>query len=70
MQFGDVVKLKAGGPEMTVIRISNVGPGWLVCLWFQDGKPEAGCFPPEDLMKSNTREDPVFSGSGGLPTPG
>ncbi|GAH23756.1 unnamed protein product [marine sediment metagenome] len=61
--LGDVVKLKSGGPEMTV---SKPGRGvlvrgvnvegvegresvWVFCKWFEKGKPRTASFNPEDL---------------------
>ena len=36
VQAGDVVKLKSGGPSMTVMRITEQGKA--VCQWFVGGK--------------------------------
>ena len=30
---GDVVRLKSGGPKMTVVEVRN--DGWISCLWFE-----------------------------------
>lgn len=35
---GDVVKLKSGGPHMTVD--SYTASGKVVCVWFEDGKSD------------------------------
>lgn len=52
MQFkvGDVVRLKSGGPAMTVTGTSDTG--WVICHWFVDekSKAESGSFPPEALV--------------------
>ncbi len=36
MEVGDVVKLKSGGPKMTVEAVipSDEGPEFLACVWF------------------------------------
>lgn len=50
---GDVVKLKSGGPKMTVQNMSPVigGRGWTVrCDWFAGSKKEQGVFAPEQLV--------------------
>lgn len=50
---GDVLRLKSGGPKMTV---TNVGDGplgsFVECAWFdQAGKKCEDTFPPEALEK-------------------
>ena len=50
---GDVVKLKSGGPKMTVQKTSRgIGDrGWTVrCDWFAGSKKEQGVFAPEQLV--------------------
>jgi uncharacterized protein YodC (DUF2158 family) len=47
-KVGDVVRLKSGGPAMTV-SFKNVDGDW-VCVWFdKDGKKQASSFTPECL---------------------
>ncbi len=48
-QIGDVVRLKSGGPLMTITQWSD--SGWIICKWFADQKPETGSFPRESLEK-------------------
>ncbi len=51
LKIGDVVKLKSGGPSMTV-----ENPNWtgkVRCQWFQDGKLQIGVFPKEALEKDS-----------------
>ncbi|SMC86862.1 YodC family protein [Chryseobacterium sp. YR221] len=43
---GDVVKLKSGGPKMTVK--GQGGPYW-VCSWFDDLELKEGVFSAEQL---------------------
>ena len=49
--IGDLVKLKSGGPKMTVTRVDNLGIRTIVrCTWFAGSKKEQGEFPPEALV--------------------
>lgn len=49
-KIGDIVKLKSGGPDMTV---KQQGEGMneeiFVCQWFAGKKLERGAFPSESL---------------------
>ena len=50
LKIGDVVKLKSGGPTMTVIKIED---GYVYCKWFQGeyhDKVDTGNFPPGSLQ--------------------
>jgi uncharacterized protein YodC (DUF2158 family) len=43
---GDVVRLKSGGPAMTVVLVgSNDGVPEVICVWFAGSKTEQGTFP-------------------------
>ncbi len=45
IKLGDVVRLKSGGPTMTVYQI--LGDGSVMCRWFASdsgAEPRAGCF--------------------------
>jgi uncharacterized protein YodC (DUF2158 family) len=56
---GDVVKLKSGGPKMTIRRIEPDGE--VICDWFVGQKKEAGGFRPESLTtETGTFAMPVF----------
>jgi uncharacterized protein YodC (DUF2158 family) len=47
---GSIVKLKSGGPEMTVQAVMNLTKGtYLRCQWFAGKKLESGDFPPDSL---------------------
>ena len=46
---GDIVKLKSGGPDMTVQSTPAVGGGYYHCQWFAGKKLELGNFPAESL---------------------
>ena len=52
-QIGDVVKLKSGGPKMTVTGTGKdmYGKPTVVCTWFaqHDTKRETGVFPVETV---------------------
>jgi uncharacterized protein YodC (DUF2158 family) len=49
-QVGDVVKLKSGGPDMTV-KSCHAGDDYEIydCQWFAGKKLEAGRFPADSL---------------------
>jgi uncharacterized protein YodC (DUF2158 family) len=46
-KLGDVVKLKSGGPLMTVIStdVDASGAKAVLCSWFHEGKPLTNYFP-------------------------
>ena len=47
---GDIVKLKSGGPEMTIDGLrSNLNGGGYKCQWFAGKKLSWGSFPYESL---------------------
>ncbi|TMP46847.1 MULTISPECIES: DUF2158 domain-containing protein [unclassified Pseudoalteromonas] len=52
---GDIVKLKSGGPDMTVkevrINIRDEFTGNYRCQWFAGKKLDLGDFPQESLLK-------------------
>lgn len=48
--IGDIVKLKSGGPEMTVNSVSE-NKKFFNCQWFAGKKLEQGRFPRESLDK-------------------
>jgi uncharacterized protein YodC (DUF2158 family) len=54
-QIGDVVRLKSGGPKMTVTSVGPDGHGKLTvwCVWFPENsaKPEHGAFPAEAVER-------------------
>lgn len=47
--IGDVVKLKSGGPDMTIRSIPEVYQGIYRCQWFAGKKLEDGAFPYDSL---------------------
>ena len=47
MSVGDVVKLKSGGPFMTVT--CGVGSSNVTCVWFANDGLHEGYFPPKAL---------------------
>lgn len=55
-KIGDVVRLKSGGPAMTVLGetrdINRQLTGKLMCTWFESsGKPIEHLFAPESIEK-------------------
>lgn len=47
--IGDIVKLKSGGPDMTVRDVPDIGGTVYVCQWFAGKKLEQGSFPGDSL---------------------
>jgi uncharacterized protein YodC (DUF2158 family) len=49
-KVGDVVRLKSGGPNMTVESVGDIyGDQRVWCVWFEKGKREDAHFPPATL---------------------
>lgn len=49
---GDVVRLKSGGPKMTVTQIGErLGAPTVWCSWFDGTKKLDGDFPPSALER-------------------
>ena len=46
---GDIVKLKSGGPEMTVQSLASSGDDCYYCQWFAGKKLEQGRFPKDSI---------------------
>lgn len=57
---GDTVRLKSGGPILTV---SNTGEHLdeftIWCIWFEKTKRFEETFPPETLQKVSTARHPI-----------
>jgi uncharacterized protein YodC (DUF2158 family) len=47
--IGDIVKLKSGGPDMTVQALPNAANSNYTCQWFAGKKLESGRFPSDSL---------------------
>lgn len=48
---GEIVRLKSGGPEMTVDRLDALsGKDSYYCQWFAGKKLERGSFPADSLV--------------------
>ena len=58
---GDIVKLKSGGPDMTIQEEQQISSGgktgkyW--CQWFAGKKLERGNFPADSIELSKKLED-------------
>lgn len=48
-KIGDIVKLKSGGPDMTVQTVPAKGANYYSCQWFAGKKLEYGRFPGSSL---------------------
>lgn len=52
-KVGDLVKLKSGGPQMTVTHVrERYGAKTIYCAWFVSTKKEEAEFPPDSLEKA------------------
>jgi uncharacterized protein YodC (DUF2158 family) len=52
---GDIVKLKSGGPRMTVENLgrdSRSGASRVTCTWFEGGDVKSHVFPAEALERA------------------
>lgn len=53
-ELGDIVKLKSGGPDMTVkevhTKMNDEFSGSYRCQWFAGKKLDMGIFPEESLV--------------------
>lgn len=54
--IGDVVRLKSGGPQMTVESPKGSNTGKYTCTWFLDGQVLQHLFLPEALERAPSRE--------------
>jgi uncharacterized protein YodC (DUF2158 family) len=60
IKVGDVVRLKSGGPLMTIDEHSNKVNGHhekFTCVWFVDNKRESGLFAPQSITLVDTPVD-------------
>jgi len=62
-KVGDVVKLKSGGPEMTVNYRHDDGDYY--CQWFAGKKLESGQFPEDSLEPASVKPPIPTPGAGG-----
>jgi len=53
---GDIVRLKSGGPDMTVSGLTYTKDE-LVCKWFGGKKLEEGHFPPQAIERVPPKGD-------------
>ena len=51
-ELGDVVRLKSGGPSMTIVNAADNSSASYHCAWFIGGGVQHGSFPPECLVKA------------------
>ncbi|WP_186206861.1 YodC family protein [Burkholderia gladioli] len=54
LKIGDIVKLKSGGPDMTIHEIASDGE--YQCQWFAGKKLESGWFKSEALQRVESSE--------------
>lgn len=60
-KIGDVVRLKSGGPTMTVNKIWEDSEYRIGCVWFDDSnKQSVASFHPETLKLASTSKNHSF----------
>ena len=52
-KVGDIVQLRSGGPDMTVLAVPVHPTDKYRCQWFVGTKPQVGYFRPETLKKAS-----------------
>jgi uncharacterized protein YodC (DUF2158 family) len=52
-QVGDTVRLKSGGPLMTVEAIQYDEDDAILCVWFAENEKKSDEFIPETLVKDD-----------------
>lgn len=55
-EVGEIVRLKSGGPEMTVQSVAGTTSSNYACQWFAGKKLERGIFPEDSLEKVEKAE--------------
>jgi uncharacterized protein YodC (DUF2158 family) len=51
-EVGDVVRLRSGGPEMTVKKVQD--SGWIECMWFtKERSLGQASFPKKTVVRVN-----------------
>lgn len=57
-KVGDIVRLKSGGPNMTVSEVRDLPDGpWLICAWFSGKKHDSNGFPPDTIEEVPAEEN-------------
>ncbi|NTX09089.1 DUF2158 domain-containing protein [Myxococcus sp. CA040A] len=67
-QIGDIVRLKSGGPNMTVKFQYATGNYSYKCQWFAGKKLEEGEFPIDSLERAPANPPPPSPGTSGQST--
>ena len=47
LKIGSLVKLKSGGPTMTVVDVPDQLEGMVVCAWIWEGEAKQATYPME-----------------------
>ncbi|RQV96945.1 DUF2158 domain-containing protein [bacterium] len=55
-KVGDIVRLKSGGPDMTIESTNSLYSGDYDCQWFAGKKLETGSFKEETLIAVDSKE--------------
>lgn len=51
LQVGEIVRLKSGGPDMTIAGIRSSDPSECRCQWFEGSQVREGWFAVASLVK-------------------
>jgi uncharacterized protein YodC (DUF2158 family) len=62
LTLGQTVRLKSGGPKMTVTNIGeSLGRQMVWCVWFDGSRRHEDTFPPDALEPFNRSSDYLFT---------
>jgi uncharacterized protein YodC (DUF2158 family) len=57
INIGDIVKLKGGGPQMTVCGFKTLFIDEVLCQWFEKCRLHSGYFPKDALEKVEEKKE-------------
>ena len=58
--IGDTVRMKAGGPKMTVIYVGDDPTDMMQCRWYDGKKFQTELFPPDSLKLADDSDNGVY----------
>ena len=58
LKIGDIVRLKSGGPDMTISYESSLRSGEFTCIWFVNGEERGFVFREETLIAVTAKIEP------------
>jgi uncharacterized protein YodC (DUF2158 family) len=57
LKIGSLVRLKSGGPTMTIVDIPDNLEGMVVCAWIWNGEPKQATYPERALEDVSEDKD-------------